>query len=77
MLFGESLALGRGGARHDQGGRLEPVFDAESGDAESPAADQDDNQADDGCARPRLTRAPPHGEQFYVALTIGPIPLCN
>ena len=61
VLFGESLAAGRGGARHDQRGRLEPVFDAEPGDAEGPAADQDDDQADDGRAKPRLTRAPPHG----------------
>ena len=62
MLFGERLAAGGGGARHDQRGRLEPVFDAEPGDAESRAADQDDDEADDGPAKPRLTRVPPHGD---------------
>ena len=80
MLFGESLAAGGVGARHDQRGWLEPVFDAESGDAESPAADQDDDQADDGRAKPRLTRAPPHGNQFYVAprhRTNSPAHLCR
>jgi hypothetical protein len=55
VLFGERLTVGGGGARHDQRGRLEPVFDAESGDAESNAADQDNDKADDGCATPGLT----------------------
>ena len=46
MLFGERLTAGGGGARHDQRGRLEPVFDAEPGDAQSHAADQDDEEAE-------------------------------
>ena len=62
VFFGESLAAGGGGARHDQRGRLEPAFDAEPGDAEGTAADQDDDEADDGRAKPRLTWAPPHGD---------------
>ena len=77
MLFGERLAAGGGGARHDQRGRLEPVFDAEPGDAESPAADQDDDKADDGRAKPRLTRVPPMAIPVYVAFIPRPIPLRN
>ena len=61
MLFGERLAAGGLRARHDQRGRLQPILDAETGDAERCAADQDDERADQRPAMLRLSPKPSHG----------------